>query len=81
MTTDLASIFAVAARGRFETFLDDPRWQTFEDGSLRVGRKWYRRGFYPTLLGDDQPDFPAVVPDVLLRTVWNAEAHDETDAR
>jgi hypothetical protein len=160
-TTDLASIFAVAARGRFETFLDDPRWKTFEDGSrsigiffgeeedgpavfgyqvpstyrfpahfhqthymtvvlagsMRVGRTWYRsgdiraqeqgsvygpeeagpggctmlnifgdrRGFWPSVVGADQPEYPAVDPDVLLRTVWQpgqagAEAADGDDA-
>lgn len=143
---DLASVFAVVARGRFETFLDDPRWLTYEDGSrsigiffgdeedgpavfgyqvpstyrfpahyhkthymtviltgsIRVGRKWYRpgdiraqergsvygpeeagpagctmlnifsdrRGFYPSLGGSEQPEYPPVEPQIHLRTEW-----------
>jgi hypothetical protein len=139
--------FAVSARGRYETFLDDPRWKRLEDGSrtiaiffgekddglavfgyqvpptyqfpahyhrthymsvivagsLRVGRTWYRtgairvqeegsvygpeeagpagctminifadrRGFYPSMLESEQTDFPEVVPDILLKAVWN----------
>jgi len=149
MSTDISQVFAMAARGRFESHLDDPRWQTFPDGSrsiaiffgesedglavfgyqvpstyrfaahyhkthymsvilagsLRVGRTWYRsgdmrmqekgsvygpeeagpagctmlnifadrRGFYPSLIGEQQPDFPRVVPDVLLSNVWEPD--------
>jgi hypothetical protein len=33
MEPDPFAVFAVPARGRYETFLDDPRWKTLEDGS------------------------------------------------
>jgi hypothetical protein len=39
-----------------------------------------RRGFYPTLLDADAPEFSPVTPHVVLRHAWNAMAGDAQPA-
>jgi hypothetical protein len=153
----MSDAYSASSRGRYETFIDDPRWQEHPDGSrtvsiffgeeddglavfgyhvpssyrfpphfhqthymsvilagsLRVGRKWYRngdfrmqeqgsvygpeeagptgctmlnifadrRGLYPSLLSDTEPQAAEMTPDILLCNIWSPRNADDQDGR